>query len=100
MMLGNGANISVYNAFTKPNLHLQNHTTYEHREREVVMDSFIRMYEPGGNEENHPVRRELKNSYNQQIAGAGGPEHERGAVRASALLDFFNQLQVVMVVML
>ena len=62
------------------------------------MDSFLRMYEPGGNEENQPLRSDLENSYSHQIAG--GPDHERGAVRASTLLDFFNQLQVVMVVML
>ena len=34
-------------------------TKYEHREREVVMDSFIRMYEPVDSEENRPVRTEL-----------------------------------------
>ena len=65
-----------------------------------VMDSLIRMYEPGGNEEDRPGRRESRCPYSQQIAVAGLPEHERGAVRASALLDFFNQLQVVMVVLL
>ena len=59
-----------------------------------MLDSFLRMYEQEGNEVNQPLRSDLENLYSQQIAWAGGPEHEGVAVRASALLDFFNQLQV------